>query len=66
MRLQGRYVGVLLTIPLYFAVMVLIHEFGHVAGVTYATGAEARIYVWPGYEIYPQPGRRDVALASSC
>lgn len=61
MRLQGRYIGILLIIPLYFAVMVLVHEFGHLAGVAYSTDAEARIYVWPGYEIYPDPGRRYVA-----
>jgi hypothetical protein len=53
--LQGRFLHILLTVPLFFLTMVLAHEAGHAVTAHYATRGEVRIYVWPGYELYPDP-----------
>lgn len=38
--------------------MVLVHEAGHAVAAEYATPAAIEIHVWPGYEVYPEFGKR--------
>jgi hypothetical protein len=58
MQRQGRFLRVLLIFPLYFLTMVVVHELGHALSAAYLVPGEIRLYVWPGYELYPDWGRQ--------
>jgi hypothetical protein len=58
MRLRESLLRLLPIIPLYFVTMVLVHEAGHAVAASCLMPGDVRIYVWPGYELYPDPGRR--------
>jgi len=47
-----------MTLPTFLVVMILIHEAGHAITASYSTDARVQIHIWPGYELYPDFGRR--------
>lgn len=58
MRPQGRWPGLLVLIPCSFFVMVLVHEAGHAFAISVIGRTDAKVLIWPGYELYPDIGEK--------
>ncbi len=58
MRFHGRWLRLLLIPPLYVLTMVLVHEMGHAWTIGHIPTVKSSIYIWPGYQVYPQIGMK--------
>lgn len=47
--------------PVFLLAMILLHEAGHAGTAKLLAGVDCEIYVWPGFEIYPEFGHSHTA-----
>jgi hypothetical protein len=53
-----RIFAVAMMAPLLLVTMIVTHEAGHTLTAKVLAGVNAKVYIWPGYELYPDLGKK--------
>jgi hypothetical protein len=56
-----KVIAATLVMPVFLLAMILLHEAGHAGAVKLLVGIDCEIFIWPGFEIYPQFGHEQAA-----